>query len=483
MKIKFVLNVISSLIMVTGLFMSSCIFVSWYYGDDMVVTLYFVESAIITFFSGVILFYYTRGKEKIRHREGFAIISLSWIAVACFGSLPYIYICKMSFVDAIFETMSGITTTGFSVIDNVEAMPKSILFWRALTNWYGGMGIVIFSIAVLPALGIVGLQLYKTESTGPVNDQLTSRVATSAKFLWLIYLGLSLLLICILHFLNLSWFDSICHAFSTMATGGFPTKNNSIAAFSDSVKIVISIFMFLSAISFTLHIKALKGEPLCYFKNEEFRYFFFTNILLTILVTFILTSQDFYSLKNSFIHAFFQINTIMTCTGFSSTNFTQWPLIIQVILFFLMFIGGCGGSTAGGIKISRIIILIKHTWSQMISSISPHSLANISLDKNRINNANLQNVLSFFFAFCFIWVISSLLLTLNEGIDLSTSFSVTISCLSNIGTGLSKVGPNNTCSWLADGSKWLLTSIMLIGRLEIYTVLILFLPSFWSKNG
>ena len=244
MKIRVIINIVSAIVAITGVFMSSCIYLAWHLGEGSYIIQHFSMLSISTTVSGSFIFYKTRGKTMVHFREGFAIVTFGWIAVSVIGALPYIGLCNMSFTDAVFETMSGITTTGFSVIDDVTQIPKTVLFWRAVTNWFGGMGIVIFTMAILPILGVGGMQLYKAESAGPTNEQITSRIATTAKILWLIYIGLTIILFFILKALGMPWFDSLCHSFSTMATGGFSTQGDSMTSYSNTIKIVITIFMF-----------------------------------------------------------------------------------------------------------------------------------------------------------------------------------------------------------------------------------------------
>lgn len=524
MNFKIVLNVVGALVFVTGASMGLCLIPAWTMDTAN-------ESVFWSFFwctfsclsCGLLIFLKTRVKADVGFREGFAVVTFGWLAVSAFGALPYLWICKdpaalhetlqliknldpslgtdfiasktaelmnatksMSVADAFFETMSGFTTTGCSILIDIEDQPYAILFWRSLTNWLGGMGIVVLSLAILPVLGIGGMQLYKAEVPGPTSDQLTSRIASTAKILWGVYFLLSLVLLLILKGMGMNWFDSICHTFSTLATGGFSTKNNSIGAFPGQFHAVITIFMFLAGCNFVLHIKALWGKPLFYFKDEEFRFYFLcTSIMIGVVTVLLMTEGSsggreygFWQALNS---ASFQIVSIITTTGFGSDDYTLWPTLGTAIIILLFFFGGCGGSTSGGMKVSRILLLLKYSAVQVRQCLFPHALTNVQLNHKRVQAAILDKVLSFFFLYIVLYVGLSLLMCLCDGIDIATAFTSSIACLGNIGPGLSLVGPSENFSWMPDPAKWMLSLSMLVGRLEIYTVIVLFLPQFWRK--
>ncbi|MCH2205825.1 MAG: hypothetical protein MK132_08140 [Lentisphaerales bacterium] len=526
MKKSVVLNVVAALVVLTGLSMSICLFPAWIMDaaeGNKGVFWDFLWCSVSTILIGAIVFLKTRVKADVGFREGFAVVTFGWLVISAFGSLPYLWICKdpaaleqtlsayeqldksigvellatkktemlketksMSVADAFFETMSGFTTTGGSILRNIEAQPKAILFWRSLTNWLGGMGIVVLSLAILPVLGIGGMQLYKAEVPGPTSDQLTSRIASTAKILWLVYFLLSLVLLVILKIMGMNWFDSICHTFSTLATGGFSTKNASIGAYPGQFHAVITVFMFLAGCNFVLHIKALKGKPLFYFKDEEFRFYFFCTAVSTAIITFVLYMQGnsngkTYSVLEALNSASFQVVSIITTTGFGSDDYTNWPTIATGIIVLFFFFGGCGGSTSGGMKVSRIMLMVKYSIVQLKQCLFPHALVNVQLNNKRVQPTILDKVLSFFFLYVALYVGISLLMCLCSGIDVETAFTSSIACLGNIGPGLSMVGPSENFAWMPDSAKWLLSISMLIGRLEVYTVIVLFLPEFWKK--
>ena len=526
MKSKIVINVVAALVALTGLSMAICLIPAWIIDaqeGNAEVFWNFLWCTLSTIAVGVVVFLKTRIKADVGFREGFAVVTFGWLAVSAFGALPYLWICKdpaalhetllqiealdaslgeeaiaaktaelmkatkpMSVADAFFETMSGFTTTGGSILIDIEAQPKAILFWRCFSQWLGGMGIVVLSLAILPVLGIGGMQLYKAEVPGPTSDQLTSRIASTAKILWLVYFGMSIACLFLLKVMGMNWFDSVCHTFSTMSTGGFSTKGASMGAFAPQFHVVVTVFMFLGGCNFVLHIKALQGKPLFYFKDEEFRFYLFVVSLATVVITACLmiygnTNGGTYSFGQALNSASFQVVSIITTTGFGSDDYTNWPTLAIGIIVLFFFFGGCGGSTSGGMKVSRLMLMLKYSVVQVKQCLFPHALTNVQLNKKRVQPAILDKVLSFFFLYIFIYIVISLLMCLCDGIDIETAFTSSIACLGNIGPGLSKVGPSENFAWMADSAKWLLSISMLIGRLEIYTVIVLLLPQFWKK--
>ena len=526
MKLKIVINVVAALVALTGLSMAVCLIPAWFMDradGDAEVFWNFLWCTLSTVAIGLVVFVKTRVKADVSFREGFAVVTFGWLAVSAFGALPYLWICKdpaalhqtleqinalelamseearltkaaemikatkpMSIADAFFETMSGFTTTGASILIDIEAQPKSILFWRSLTNWLGGMGIVVLSLAILPVLGIGGMQLYKAEVPGPTSDQLTSRIASTAKILWMVYFLLSIACFIILKLMGMNLFDAICHTFSTLATGGFSTRGASLGAYPGQFHVVVTIFMFLAGCNFVLHIKAIQGKPLFYFKDEEFRFYLVSTLLATAVITICLitggnSKGETYTLARALNSASFQVVSIITTTGFGSDDYTNWPTLAVGIIVLFFFFGGCGGSTSGGMKVSRLMLMLKYSIVQVKQCLFPHALTNVQLNKQRVQPAILDKVLSFFFLYMTLYIAISLLMCLCDGIDIETAFTSSIACLGNIGPGLSKVGPSENFAWMADSAKWLLSISMLIGRLEVYTVIVLFLPQFWKK--
>ena len=414
-------------------------------------------------------------------------------------------ISNICWYDAFFETMSGFTTTGASVLDSklllfngetlkqgIADLPNGLLYWRSITHWLGGMGIVVLSLAIIPFLKIGGQQLYNAEVPGPTSDQLTPRIANSAKILWGVYVLLSVVETLLL-LPSMSLFDAWAHTCGTMATGGFSTLQSSVGGFdSVYVDIIITLFMFLAGCNFILHYRALRGKPLFYFKDDEFKLYLFVTCFSTLTIagalmysgSAIMTTAGKSvdpTLFNSIQYSAFQTTSILTTTGFATADFAIWPTYACLLLVILMFIGGCGGSTGGGMKNSRLLLLLKYSTMQVKRCLFPRSVSNIQLNNIRIKSDTLHKVLSFFFLFIIIFVFFSLALSLYPGIDYATATSASIASLGNIGPGLNMVGPTCTYSWMAPSAKLLLTFAMLLGRLEIYTVLIIFLPSFWRK--
>ena len=506
MNARNVINVISALVVVVGIAILTAVPVSMTMGDEWSVVFKLFLSAMIPITCGTIAFMKSRSKTyALGRREGFGIVTFGWIAAALFGAIPFVIISDLTWYDAFFETMSGFSTTGASVLDNtlilnsgkhlefgIADLPKGLLYWRSLTHWLGGMGIVVLSLAILPFLGIGGQQLYNAEVPGPTSDQLTPRIANSAKILWGVYILLSVAETLFL-LPSMSMFDAWCHTCGTMATGGFSTLQSSVGGFkSVYVDIVITIFMFLAGGNFILHYRALRGKPLFYFKDEEFRWYLTIVLLATATLTLVLMCDNKMiettcatripaTFFNSLRYAAFQVVSIMTTTGFCTANFATWPTYATLLLLVLMFIGGCGGSTGGGMKVSRFLLLIKYAGVELQRCLFPHLISNVQMNKSRVKPDTLHKVLSFFFLFVFLYVFFTLLLALFPGIDFETASSAAIASLGNIGPGVSKVGATCTYAWMNPWAKILLTFAMLLGRLEVYTVMVVILPTFWKK--
>ena len=506
MLIRQVVNVVAALTVVIGLFILSSAPVAWLMDDPVKVVWELILAAGITIAAGIIAFLATKVKKyQLGKREGFGIVTFGWIAAAAFGALPFMIISDLTWYDAFFETMSGFSTTGASVLDNtlvlcsgltlengIADLPKGLLYWRSMTHWLGGMGIVVLSLAVIPFLGIGGQELYNAEVPGPTSDQLTPRIANSAKILWGVYLLLS---VCetLLLLPKMPLFDAWCHTCGTMATGGFSTQQASVGAYGSAyVDSIITLFMFLAGGNFILHYKALRGEPLFHFSDEEFKWYLFITLgaILTITLSLIMSNSLIITTNgtevaptffNSLRYSAFQVVSILTTTGFCTANFAIWPSYAVLLLIVLMFIGGCGGSTGGGMKVSRFLLLVKYGVMQTRRSLFPREVSNVHLNKKRVDSDTLHKVLGFFFLFMTLFVFFSLVLSLYPGMDYATATSAAIASLGNIGPGIGGVGAACTYAWLAPSAKLLLSIAMLLGRLEIYTVLVVILPTFWKR--
>ena len=457
----------------------------------------FVYATIITLCVGLILRFTVKPAEpELGLREGFAIVTLGWVVVALFGSFPYLLADVFAadgrssleeFSFCYFESMSGFSTTGATVLTEIEHLSHAMLFWRSFSHWLGGMGIVVLAVAILPMLGVGGMQLFRAEAPGPQTERLTPRIAQTAKLLWGVYILLSVLETLLLWFGGMSLFDSLCHTFGTMATGGFSTKNGSIAHYdSVYIEVVIIVFMFLAGTNFALHYRALRGDVLSYFKDTEFR-FYCTVILSSIVLiswntaTFNVDGQVPYdSVGDSIRYAAFQVMSITSTTGYGTADFEMWPALSQFILVTLMFYGGCAGSTGGGMKQLRFLLLIKQSGAEIKRLIFPHAVLPVRVNDRVVPSEVLTHILGFFFFFIGIFAIVTCIMA-TLGLDLISAAGCTIATMGNIGPGLGSVGPIDNYAHIVPAGKFILTFCMLLGRLEIYTVLILFSPNYWKK--
>ena len=464
-------------------------------------------------FAGIALLTRPKNEEdrKFSYKEGLATVAFGWLAVSIVGAVPFITVTGMHWYDAFFETASGFSTTGASVIDSslrlmdgstlpngVESLSYGILFWRSLTHWLGGMGIVVLTIAILPLLNIGGQVMYNAEATGLKSSEskLAPRIASSAKLLWIIYVIITTAEVIMLYLGGMNIFDSVCHSFGTIATGGFSTKQSSIAYYSSAyIDWVITFFMFLSGCNFALHLRCFTGKKLFYWKDEEFR--FYCTIILTaiILISLSLIFAPSFSdplANTSFFHqpalairaAAFQVLSILSSTGFATADYCAWPTITCMILFILMFIGGCGGSTAGGMKCIRAMILNKYSLSEIRRCYMPHLLPDIRLNGERQDAVAIQKTIGFFALFFGSYLVIVILVALvcpGPRMDFSTAASVSIASLSNIGPGFGNIGPTCSYAWMTPTTKVLLSYVMILGRLELFTLVVLFFPSFWKK--
>ena len=429
---------------------------------------------------GLVLFRSER--KEIGNREGFAIVGLGWMVVCLLGALPYLFAGTFSsLVNACFESTSGFTTTGATVIQDLEILSKGILFWRSLTHWLGGMGIILLSMAILPMLGVGGMQLYRAEVPGPVPDRLKPRIRETAKTLWMVYVLISLLEVVFLLIGGMSLFDSVCHTFGTMATGGFSTHNASISHYGSAyIEGVITFFMFAAGANFALHYQLLQGHPRRYLQDTEFRFYLFSTLFITGAVALILWRGSYDTGTASFRYAVFQVTSILTTTGYITADYEQWPLVVQYILFALMFFGGCAGSTGGSVKCIRILLLLKQAYKEIYCLIHPHAVSTIKLGKKTVPPEVMESVLSFSLVYLGIFVVASLLMSWL-GLDFKSALASVAACIGNVGPGLGVVGPVKTYLPIVPTGKWILILCMILGRLEIFTLLILFFPQFWKK--
>lgn len=478
---KLIIKVLSFLLMIESGFMLLCLPFSLYYGGEDFQAIGI--SILITFFSGLIIWLSFRKYEnkQLGKREGYIIVTFSWVVISIFGALPFvIHGAIPAYSNAFFETISGFTTTGATILTDIEVMPKGLLFWRSLTHWIGGMGIIVLTIAILPVFGIGGMQLYAAEMPGPTKDKIHPRIKETAKRLWGIYVILTFSETILLMFGGMNLFDALCHAFGTMATGGFSTKNTSIAGFSPYIQYVITIFMIIAGTNFTLHYLAIKKKYSKVFSNEEYKYYLFLIAAVTIVISVFLIIHDQYGIENSFRNALFQVVSIITTTGYITSDYLLWPGYLWFLIFLLMFTGGCAGSTGGGIKVIRQLLLIKNSSLELRRLIHPMAVIPVRLNKKPISSNIIFNVLAFFLIYMIIFALGSLIMS-SMGLDYETAIGSVAATLGNIGPAIGKVGPVENYDGVPLMGKWFLSFLMLLGRLELFTVLILFTKAFWKR--
>lgn len=473
-----VLKTIGHLLIVEAVFMIAPLGISIYYGESDFKA--FFIAILITAFVGTILSFSRARKEAVRYKEGFMIVGLGWLLISIFGAIPFLLAGTFdNFIDAFFETVSGFTTTGASVLKDIESQPHGILFWRSLTHWLGGMGVLVFTLSLLPAVGMSSLNILKAESTGPTPGKLVPKIAETARILYIIYILLTGLEIIFLKIGGMPLFDAVTHTFATVGTGGFSTKNKSIAAYNmPSIEWVIMIFSFLAGVNFSLYYDVLMGKFKSLFKDREFQ-FYCTVIGIAIILITINITDSWGNILLSFRQAAFQVVTIISSTGFATLDYSIWPAFSKMILFILMFFGGCAGSTSGGIKILRVMIVFKYIKREFYKLIHPNSVISIRIGGQTIPENVVQNVIVFVLLYFLIFAGLSLIL-LTQDMDLISSTSAVVASLSNIGPGFGSVGPAMNYAGLTIFTKILLSFTMILGRLEIYTVLILITPIFWK---
>ncbi|MBM7623399.1 TrkH family potassium uptake protein [Sporohalobacter salinus] len=479
MRLKIIFNILGKLLIFAGLAMLLPLAVALFYRE--VDALSFLVSMGLTISVGKIMQKFSCSQQEIRHREGFAIVTLGWILISLFGAIPFMLSGVFdNFVNAFFESVSGFTTTGATVILSLESLSHSILFWRSLSHWLGGMGIIVMSIAILPELA-GSMQLFKAEVPGPVNDRLRPRIKETAKTLWVIYILLTIAQIFFLFLNDMSLFDAILHSFGTMSTGGFSSRTLSVRAYDSLIiEAIMVFFMFLAGTNFTLHYQVLQGNIKALFNNKEFRFYLFLVSTAILLITVNLRLQVYKGWLQSIRYAAFQTLSIMSTAGFATVDYDIWPPFARGILLVLMFIGGCAGSTAGGIKIIRIYALMKKGFQELYKLIHPRAVTSLKIGNRAVSEEVSTSILGFFFLYIIVFVVAAITLT-SFGIDLISSISAVAATLGNIGPGLGLIGPLNTYVPLPTVGKLLLSFCMLLGRLEIYTVLVFMLAGFWRR--
>lgn len=492
---QIILHVMGLLLLCNGGFMLTAVLVSWFYEDG--VTIDILAAAFITLFLGVLFMFTTRGHRKeVKKREGYIIVTFGWIFMALSGTLPYVLSESIpAFTDAFFETMSGYTTTGASVLNDIESIPKGILFWRSLTHWIGGMGIIVLAIAILPLLGIGGMQLFAAEAPGPSADKLKPRITDTAKRLWLIYVSYTVAETILLKVAGMSFFDAINHSLSTLSTGGFSTKNISVAYWNDRpiIQYIIMLFMFLAGANFVLSYYSFKGKVQKVLHDDEFKWYFLFIAIFTVVASVLIYFEADVALsqidhpmvwgeaESAFRHSLFQVLAIITTTGFVTADYTMWTPFLTIFFFGMFFLGGSAGSTAGSVKVMRHIIMIRNGGIEFKRALHPNAILPVRFNGKSIGKGVTFNILGFFILYMLSFIIGSVILG-GLGLDFETAIGGAASSLGNIGPAFGALGPVNNFDILPPLGKWWCSFLMLIGRLELFTVLILLTPFFWRNR-
>ncbi len=481
MNFRFILNIFGRVLILLGLFMLTSIIWALVYEEQTIISLGL--SALITLFTGAVLYYTTLGnlKKELGLKDSYFTVTFTWVIISVFGTLPYLLTGSITtFIDAIFETVSGFTTTGSSIIRDIEVLPKSVLFWRSLTHWIGGMGIIVLVVAILPLLRIGGYNLFKNEASGISYEKLTPKTASTAKRLWGIYVSLTFILTGLLMLGDMNLFDALNHAFSTMSTGGFSTKNNSVGAFSPYIQYVIIFFMFLAGANFYLHYHFIKGRFKRVFGNLELRSYFGIIVIVAAAIAFIIYRNGGLTIEKAIRDAFFQVVSIITTTGFATTDYLLWPAPAWTLIFLLMFIGACVGSTGGGIKVIRHVVSFKNVVLHFRRMLHPNSVSLLKMNNEVIDDEKVGSLISFLVLYLLTFTFGSILMVLL-GEDTLTAVGSVAANMGGVGPGIGSVGPASSYANIHEAGKVVLSFLMIIGRLELTTVLILFTGLFWER--
>ena len=484
LSLRAVCRIIGLVLFVVGFSMMPSLIVAGIY-KEVPALLTFLSTILFAAVAGLFLVYVGhKSTAKLKVRDGFLIVTLCWIVSAALGAVPFVISQSIpNFFDAFFESCSGFSTTGASILTDIESLPKSMLFWRSFTHWIGGMGILIFAIALMPSLGISGQNIAVSEAPGPTLDKITPKMSDTAKALYAIYIIFTIVEVILLCLGGLNLYDSLIHSFGTMGTGGFSNYNNSVAHFNSAyVDIVITVFMVLAGANFNLYYMSLRRGVGRLLGDAEFRFYLLIVAAVTILIAFNLYSSHYYeSAAESARYSIFQTASILTTTGFATTNFDLWPTFSRMLLLLLMFIGGCSSSTGGGIKVIRILILLKLIRRGLATRLHPNAVVTVRLNDRTVPADTVTAISNHAFLYMAVVFISTILISLNN-FDMVTSFTSVITCLGNVGPGFELVGPSANFSIYAAPAKLLLSFLMLAGRLELFTLFILLTPRFWNPD-
>lgn len=477
-----IFQIIGILLMIVGVFMFTPMIVSFYFdsGDSLPIFI----SALISIVTGFLFFWFTRKKDlTVQKREGYLIVSMGWAFMLIASSLPFLLSGAIpSVTDAFFETVSGMTTTGASILNDIEAMPKGILFWRSMTQWIGGMGIIVLTIAILPFLGIGGIELFVAEAPGPTSDKIHPRIRATASALWIIYLSLTAVLCVLLVLGGMSFYDAINHALTTMATGGFSTKNASVAFFtSPYIHYVLIVFMFLAGVNYTMIFFLVRFDLKRVWNNEEFRGYLIIVVFIAVTATLLVHHATNGPWEKSFRDATFQVVSLITTTGFVTADYTAWKTSLTALFFVLLFAGASAGSTAGGIKLIRHVVFVKNSLLEFKRLLHPKAIIRLKMNKEIVPARILTHILVFLLIYLGVFVIGSIVVS-GLGMDFLSAMGAVATSLGNVGPGIGTVGPLDNFAPLSNSVKWVLMFLMMLGRLELFTILILFTPYFWKAN-
>ncbi len=483
MNFKLVFRIISILVLMLCGVLLAPVIVALVYGEYHLLPSFLIPLGAAAIVAGLYLLLVKTEASSLPTRAGFFLVSMAWLVASLLGALPFVISGAIPrFVDAFFETMSGFTTTGASILTDIEALPRSMLFWRSLTHWLGGMGIIVLTVAIFPILGIGGLQLIKAEAPGPTVDKITPKVTETAKILWMTYFILTGLEVLLLMLGGMDLYDALTHTFGTLATGGFSPKAASVGHYdSVFIDIVITIFMVLAGINFALYYKLFVGRVESVFRDSEVRAYLGIFVIVAAVLAVVLRANGVYdTFGESLRYGSFQAASILTTTGYATADFAVWPAAAQVLLFLLMFIGGSSGSTGGGIKVVRIITLLKQAVNEMNYLLHPRGIFSIKLSGSQVKKNVVYAISGFVILYMFLILLTTVVVGLS-GFDLLTSISTALVTLGNIGPGFAMVGPTQNYAFFPDHVKWVLSFVMMMGRLEVFTVLILFTPRFWRR--
>lgn len=478
---RFIANLMGRLLLIESGFLLLCVIVAFIYGESDLMAFFY--TTVITLSAGFGMSYFIKIKDRVlAKKDGYFMVTMVWVVFSLFGCLPYIFGNTLpAFSDAFFETMSGFTTTGSSVITHIEQVPHATLFWRSLTQWLGGLGIIMLFIAILPSLGIEGRDLYVAEVTGPTHSKTSFTFTSSARKMWVLYMILTLLQMVLMCAGGMDIFDSICHAFTTMATGGFSTKANSIAYWDSAyIQYIIIIFMFIAGTNFGLVHTAIKGNWRKLIHDNEFQLYFFIVAVSSLIIGIGLYISGWADVSKSMRDAIFQVVTLMTTTGFATADYLLWPPLLGLILFLLFFIGASAGSTSGGFKVVRVYLLFKNSFIELKRIIHPNGIINVKYNGKTVHPSMMSGIMGFAILYLIIFTIGSLVMTLFTE-DIITACSAVATSMSNVGPGFGSIGPMYTFANLNCFAKIFLAVLMLVGRLEIFTVMVLFTKAFWKR--